>query len=194
MYKVFVNDRPIILTEKENFSTDYKKILYSHAHIYELIRRLTFGDLEGICLICSNLKDNWRHFQSHFTIQKSAGGKVFNPKKEVLFIYRFDKWDLPKGKLEKNEEIEECAVREVEEECGVRGLKIIKKIDITYHIFDYKDAKILKETHWFLMHTDYDGKLVPQEEEGILKAVFKDEAQAREALQNTYQNIRLLFN
>ncbi len=193
MYKVFVNDRPIILTDDEDFDTKYRKALYSHIHIYELLGRFMYSDLRGICLICNDLEDCWTHFKSHFTLQKSAGGKVLNSRDEVLFIYRYDKWDLPKGKLEKGENIEECAVREVEEECGVQELEILKPLETTYHLFEFRGTKILKSTEWFLMKTNFKGTPVPQIEEGITKAKFKGEKEVEEALKNTYANIRILF-
>lgn len=193
MYKVFVNDRPIILTEDENFQTNLKKILFSQAHIYELVNRLLHSDIEGVCLLCSNLESCWDKFKTYFTPQNSAGGKVFNKNREVLFIYRYDRWDLPKGKLEEGENIKECAVREVEEECGITGLTILKQLQTTYHIFEFQNKKILKSTHWFLMKTDYQGKLTPQVKEYIYKAEFKNKEQVEEALKNTYENIKTLF-
>ena len=128
----------------------------------------------------------------YFKIQKAAGGKVLKEDK-VLFIYRFNKWDLPKGKLEKGEAIEQCAVREVEEECGFDKLKIEKQIETTYHIFKRKNKTILKITYWFLMKTDFSGNLIPQTEEGIERVAFKNEFETMEALENTYENIKLLF-
>ena len=116
-----------------------------------------------------------------------------NLKNEVLFIYRFDKWDLPKGKLEKDESIEDCAIREVEEECGVTNLNIKEPLETTYHIFERKNKTILKITYWFLMKTDFSGVLIPQAEEAIKEAVFKNEFDTKIALQNTYENIKLLF-
>lgn len=193
MYKVFVNDRPIILTEDENFYTEYKKSLYSHIHADELLGRFLYSDLPGICLICNDLESCWKHFKSCFSIQESAGGKVLNNVGEVLFIYRYDKWDLPKGKLEKGEEIEECAIREVEEECGIEKLEIIKPLETTYHIFEFKGKKVLKCTYWFLMKTNYAKSPVPQIEESITKAEFKNQQGIKEALKNTYENIRILF-
>ena len=111
----------------------------------------------------------------------------------MLFIYRFDKWDLPKGKLEKGESIQECAIREVEEECGITNLSIDKELETTYHIFKRNEKMILKVTYWFLMRTNYSGNLTPQEEEGIDQVVFKNAHETSKALQNTYQNIKLLF-
>ncbi len=193
MYKVFVNDYPIILTDNQNISTIYQKINFDRNEVINIVENIFDNNLSGICLLCKNIEDSWNLFQSEFNIQKAAGGKVFNAKDEVLFIYRFNKWDLPKGKLEKGESIEECAIREVEEECGISNLVIKNSLQTTYHIFKRKGKIILKITYWFLMNTDYEGKLKPQLEEGITKVVFKNNEEINLALTNTYQNIKLLF-
>jgi len=193
MYKVFVNDCPIFLTENNNISTNYKKVKFNLTEIKSIINDLFQKKLSGIYLICDHLENDWKQFQSLFKIQKAAGGKVLNIENEVLFIYRLNKWDLPKGKLEKGESIEQCAIREVEEECGISKLTIQNPLETTYHIFEKKNKTILKITYWFLMRTSFTGELVPQSEEGIKKVIFKNEAAVNKALQNTYGNIKLLF-
>lgn len=193
MYKVFVNDCPIILTENKNISTNLPKVDFEKKLILAIVKKMLAGKAQGICFLCDDLKSGFKKFKTQFKIEKAAGGKVYNEKNEVLFIYRFDKWDLPKGKLEKGEQIENCALREVEEECGINGLQIVESLGITYHIFERKNKIILKITHWFLMKTNFSGELIPQTEEGISVAVFKNEDEKKEALQNTYENIRLLF-
>ena len=176
-----------------NISTKLRKVNFEDVFFEEFIQNIFNPKNEGICLICNDLNLNWKQFKLHFKIQKAAGGKVFNHLNEVLFIYRFDKWDLPKGKLEKGETIEQCAIREVEEECGITNLIIENKLETTYHIFERKDKLILKISHWFLMKTNYSGALKPQIEEGISEVVFKNEAETIEALKNSYENIKLLF-
>jgi len=114
MYKVFVNDHPIIFVENDKISTTLKVVDYKSVQIVNLIDDLFHSRYNGICLTCYNLKVDWKNFKQYFKIQKAAGGKVLKEDK-VLFIYRFNKWDLPKGKLEKGEAIEQCAVRESEE-------------------------------------------------------------------------------
>ena len=193
MYKVFVNDCQIIMIDNKKISTSFNKVAFETISIIEIIENFFQCKNEGLCLLCNNLEDNWRDFQSHFKIQKAAGGKVLNANNETLFIYRFNKWDLPKGKLESGESILECAVREVEEECGISNLQIEKELETTYHIFERKGKLILKITYWFLMSTTYTGKLTPQFEEGIEQVVFKKEDETVEALKNTYENIKLLF-
>jgi len=193
MYKVFVNDCQIIMIDNKKISTSFNKVAFETISIIDITENFFQCKNEGICLLCNNLEDNWRDFKSHFKIQKAAGGKVLNANNETLFIYRFNKWDLPKGKLESGESISECAVREVEEECGISNLQIEKELETTYHIFERKGKLILKITYWFLMSTTYTGKLTPQFEEGIEQVVFKKEDETVEALKNTYENIKLLF-
>jgi len=193
MYKVFVNDCPIILTDDKKISTNYKRLIFENVNVLEIVKQMLNLDLTGICLVCNDLELCWNAFKDNFKIQKAAGGKVFNSIKEVLFIYRFNKWDLPKGKLEKGESIEQCAIREVEEECGISNLMIENKLETTYHIFERKGKIIFKITYWFLMSTKYSGMLKPQIEEGIDQVVFKNQQSAKQALENTYENIKLLF-
>ena len=193
MYKVFVNDLPIIFTENNKISTNLKVINFEVIKIKKLVKAIFNEELSGICLICSDVERDFETFTSKFKIQKAAGGKVENFNKELLFIYRFDKWDLPKGKLEKGESIEECAIREVEEECGISSLVIKEPLETTYHMFQRKNKTIFKITYWYLMSTTYTGILTPQLEEGIEQVAFKNRLEVESALTNTYQNIRLLF-
>ncbi len=194
MYKVFVNDCPIFLTDNRKNTTNFNLVNFESIQVDEIVSQIFQNKLDGISLYCENLEASWVKFQSYFKSQKAAGGKVVNANNEVLFIYRFNKWDLPKGKLEKGESISACAVREVEEECGITNLQIVKPLETTYHIYKEKGKIILKTTYWFLMYSDYDGELTPQLEEGIEQVVFKNEGASVEALKNTYENIKLLFH
>jgi len=108
-------------------------------------------------------------------------------------IFRNNKWDLPKGKLEQNENIKECAIREVQEECGASGLRIINALQDTYHIYEINGIKILKRTYWFSMHTDSKCSLEPQIEEGITEVVWVDKEQIAEKLNNSFRNIKELL-
>lgn len=118
-------------------------------------------------------------FYKKFTLVVAAGGVVQNEKKEILFIFRRGKWDLPKGKLDKGEKLEDCAVREVEEETGLQRVKFLSPLTITYHTYHEGARFILKESHWFNMKVSGDQKLVPQTEEDIheIKWVTRKEAE-----------------
>ena len=122
-------------------------------------------------------------------MMEAAGGLVFNKDGDILMIFRNGKWDLPKGKLETGESIEECAIREVEEECGISGLIIENKIKDTYHTYNLSGKEILKRTYWYKMRTNFDGELVPQIEEGITKVSWVEKGKISEKLKKSYGNI-----
>ena len=108
-----------------------------------------------------------KSFYKKFTIVVAAGGLVVNEKKEILMIFRRGKWDLPKGKLDKGEKLEDCAVREVEEETGLQKVKLNSPLTITYHTYHEGARFVLKESHWYTMKVSGDQQLVPQTEEDI---------------------------
>jgi 8-oxo-dGTP pyrophosphatase MutT (NUDIX family) len=192
MYKVFVNDKPIIITSSLKKENNFPVYNFHNIVFDEILHKLKTETITGINLYSSDLKNDWLVFLKNMEVIPAAGGLVLNPKKEVLFIFRNNFWDLPKGKIEKGESIETAAIREVEEECGIFNLSIIKKLIITYHIYFYKGLK-LKETHWFLMNSDFDKQLVPQTEEGITAVCFKNDTETHEVLKDTFENIKLVY-
>ena len=129
-------------------------------------------------------------FSSAFKVIEAAGGLVKNKKGEYLFIFRNGKWDLPKGKIEKREGIKEAAIREVEEECGIGKLKIVKELESTYHIYHIEEKAILKRTYWFEMLCEDDSKLIPQMEEGITEVKWLSKNDLQQVLDNTYESIK----
>jgi ADP-ribose pyrophosphatase YjhB (NUDIX family) len=128
-------------------------------------------------------------FKSMFKVIEAAGGLVKNSKGEYLFIFRNGKWDLPKGKIEKNESIEKAAVREVEEECGIKGLSVLKQLETTYHTYPLNDLFVLKPTYWFEMNCSDNSELVPQLDEGITEARWISVKDLGIVKENTYGSI-----
>ncbi|MEE2700517.1 MAG: NUDIX domain-containing protein [Bacteroidota bacterium] len=133
--------------------------------------------------------ENWEKFCCDYVMIEAAGGVVYNQKGEVLMIFRNGKWDLPKGKLEVEETIEQCAIREVIEESGVANLSITKKLKDTYHTYELKGEAVLKRTYWFEMFTDFNGELVPQTKEGITKVFWVNKKEIADKLKCSYPNI-----
>ena len=193
MYKVFINERPIILTDSFCQESGFTHLDYDDITISEIISKLTKESIGGMVLFCKNLKESWDDFKSNFKVIQAAGGLVLNEENEFLFIFRGCKWDLPKGRVEKGEKIKEAAVREVQEECGISNVIVHEFLITTHHIFYYNEKIKLKETHWFQMKS-YDREiLTPQLEEGINDVVFKNKEDSVRALQNSYKNINLVF-
>jgi 8-oxo-dGTP pyrophosphatase MutT (NUDIX family) len=120
----------------------------------------------------------------------AAGGWVENSYGEVLWIHRLGQWDLPKGKLEEGEEVAECALREVEEECGLSGLQLGQKLLETQHRYTQNGRDYLKTTHWFRMKVNGRPELKPQVEEGIEAVTWMAEAEWRAAAADTYPTIQ----
>ena len=193
MYKVFVKDIPIILSTNKKIGSQYTSMPLKIVNFKKLIKKISNGELHYINLYHKKEEKLEKFLKKKLPVVQAAGGLVYNHKKEILFIYRNSKWDLPKGGVENNETIEEAAVREVEEETGVQHLKVRDFIAKTYHVFKRNCEFKLKITHWYEMYTDYDGHLTPQLEEGIKKAKWKNFEKSQKALRDSYENIKLLF-
>ena len=134
----------------------------------------------------------WQEFTEHFMIIEASGGIVRNERHEILFIFRNDKWDLPKGKIEEGERKEDAALREVEEECGFTFLDLGKFIGTTYHLYEEKGIEVLKVSYWYEMFSKQTD-LTPQLEEGITALKWTGPNDMALVLDNTYPNIHLLL-
>lgn len=193
MYKVFFNDKPIVLTTQVSKETDFKNYLLKSVKIGKVIKDLRKPSIKEVRLIGKKEDKLLKKFLKKLPNVIAGGGKVYNEKGEILFIYRNDKWDLPKGKVDRKETLEAAALREVEEETGVKDLNIIKPLETTYHIFKRNGRHRIKITYWFEMKTSYNGKLEPEEIEGITKVEWLDAQQTQKALENSYANIKELM-
>ncbi|MEH6681929.1 MAG: NUDIX domain-containing protein [Sediminicola sp.] len=193
MYKVFVNESALILTNKLSDTENSKYFLLNGNAINEAIDSLARNKMERAFIYHPNHEEILKKFTKKIPLVVAAGGVVTNKEGKVLFIYRKDKWDLPKGKVDKGETLEEAALREVEEETGVLDLKIENFLRTTYHVFKRNGNYKLKEVHWFAMNTTYRGPLVGQLDEGIVKVKWKGPEKIKKALLNSYTNIRILF-
>lgn len=193
MYKVFVKDRPIIVSTDQSLGAPYQTFPLSTTDLIPIIKAMNKGKMTHVHLYHKNAEKIQWHLKRKLPFAIAAGGLVQNNLGEVLFIYRNEKWDLPKGHVETGEALEEAAIREVEEETGVRELKIDQFLKTTYHIFKRNGEYRLKITYWYGMSTDYQGKLKPQKKEGIKKAKWKSLEKSKKALQKSYENIKLVF-
>lgn len=159
------------------------------------LRRI-FETAKSVAIVSPSEEESDRlfaQFGAQFVPVEAGGGLVASPKGEVLMIFRNGRWDLPKGKLEPGEEIAQCAVREVEEECGITGLKLGRLITRTYHLYELEGRWILKRTTWYAMENDGKGELVPQAEEGITDIRWIAPDNLCSYVEDTYCTIRDVF-
>lgn len=193
MYKVFVNEKSLFLTNKVEKETDFQLFLLESIDIKKLIIKMYQDKIGNAFLYHPDEKLIMKMLKAKITAVKAGGGLVKNAKGEILFICRNGKWDLPKGGTEKNETMEETAIREVEEETGVTGLTIDKKLQKTYHVFKRNGEYRLKITYWYAMQSTFEGTPAGQIEEGIEKVEWIHPDNLPKVLSNSYENIKLLF-
>jgi 8-oxo-dGTP pyrophosphatase MutT (NUDIX family) len=203
MYKVFFNDSTILISSeikksfKNNIPDDFD--FESYDVVNQVICEIESGGEEAEYYMCHPTIDRlWKYFKNRFVEIPAAGGLVQNADGKLLFIKRLGVWDLPKGKIEKGESDQSAAVREVEEECGLSGVRIISQLDSTYHIYHslyLPDSAnlVLKETKWFLMKYTGFEQPVPQTEENIEEVRWFDRSELPIVLANTYQSLRELL-
>ena len=198
MYKVFINEKVICFTNNEQSCNQFEHCLvlnfFSNAYLLFLLPMLDSNNKYNIVIVVDDYELVFKEFKKYFKIIRAAGGVVSNCNNNKLFIYRLDKWDLPKGKIEKNESIEFAAIREIEEECGITDLVIQKQLQDTYHIYTFKNNLILKRTYWFEFTSTFVGELVPQLEEDITSVEWLTDVEIEnKVLTNTYASIKELL-
>lgn len=200
-YKIFINDIVVFLVESKKefnlFKVEGKIVVYNvnkSELLQKIITAVEIGSIKtNLILVSKDL--NWlkTEFFKCFKIVIAGGGLVKNDKDEFLMMFRKGKWDLPKGKIEKKEDILEGSVREVEEETNVKIKFVNNKIGLTYHTYNLANKWILKETHWFYMLGDEKSKIKPQKEEGIDEVKWCSIKECKTNLKNTYPSIKDVF-
>ena len=193
MYKVFFNQKPLILTnEIQDFSDNEPLLFIKYTSVAQIIKALKSSKNRKVFLYHKDIDKLWKSFKKKFPVVEAAGGLVERTDNKLLFIFRNNKWDLPKGGVEKNELIIEAAQREVVEETGVSDLIVQKQLSETFHIFKKGKRFRLKKTYWFKMSTSYMGKTKPQTEEGIKKTEWVSKEKIDEILNDAFENIRII--
>jgi 8-oxo-dGTP pyrophosphatase MutT (NUDIX family) len=172
--KIYFNNKPLFLCD----NIDKKIELFIHhddavfideldGHtVKTMIHEMQQANVHAGVFFHSDLEQLKKALFKKFTLVQAAGGLVKNEKMEVLLIFRRGLWDLPKGKLDPGEKLEECALREVREETGMDHLDLVAPLIVTYHTYHEGSKFILKESHWYQMKANGEQPLTPQTEEG----------------------------
>ncbi|WP_372949203.1 NUDIX hydrolase [Mariniphaga sp.] len=201
MYKVFLNDRLIEIGDSVNDKKNNLVVKFdeqtSADDIQSWLADFITQNSEKVTLGHPNPDHFLQLLRSAFLEVPAAGGMVISEDR-LLFIFRNGKWDLPKGKIDKNETSAEAALREVSEECGISGQRIEKQLPSTFHIYQSPYAKtkgqwIFKETFWFEMIYNGTDEISPQQEEGITEVRWFRKNELDEVLANTYENLKQII-
>jgi len=195
MYKVFVNEKKLTLSK---YPEDMEKKLRfeGFATLEIAVDLLENTSCPELNVYGEDLEEVWEDFTHMFKVIEAAGGVVSNKDGEILFIHRIGRWDLPKGKIEKGESLEQAALREIEEETGLKELILEEFLNNTFHIYTERNGeKILKTTYWFKMNYVGNETPKPQTEEGITAVSWKNrETIMDEVFPKTFNNIKLILN
>lgn len=191
MYKVFVDHRPIILIEKDKFSGNGRTVEFEELHkfvtdIMPYLKEVTLD--HPLYVLCKDVEADFKSLFKDYKKIRAAGG-VVQRKNKFLLIKRNGKWDIPKGKIDRGELKKVAAVREVEEECGIKSPVITDYLTTTYHVFNYKGTKAIKKTFWYKMSYDGPKALFPQVNEGITRAKWMTEEEMLSIRGRTYGSI-----
>jgi 8-oxo-dGTP pyrophosphatase MutT (NUDIX family) len=197
-YKIYFGNHPLFLTNE--LDPEMNEIMhhddgvymdeFSNSGIKSMIHEMKLPQHHAGVFYHEDVEKLFKAFRKHFEIVTAAGGVVRNEQENVLMIFRRGKWDLPKGKLDKGESIEDCAIREVEEETGIRDTALAGTLMTTFHVYDEFGKHILKETHWFNMKSPGIQTLVPQEAEQISASEWAGKERIDEMLTNSYQLVK----
>jgi 8-oxo-dGTP pyrophosphatase MutT (NUDIX family) len=200
MYKVFFNGHLLVLGNE--IQNSFKDNIDQSIEIEEIndliILLLKLEKVEYVVKLvisCKNGKNLFEMLSNSLTKITAAGGVVKNLQQEILFIKRLGRWDLPKGKTEQGESARQAAIREVEEECGIKSLIITRQLPCTYHIYrspyiDKENNWVLKETSWFEMEYHGNDLPVPETKEQIEAVQWFSKRQLPVVLENTYGSLK----
>ena len=197
LIKIYFEDKPVFLCDKIDETIDeymhHPDAVFideiSTAAINSLLHEIVKPEFHAGILLNKDMAKLKKAFFKHFTLIIAAGGVVSNSNKDILMILRRGKWDLPKGKVEGSETLEQSAIREVKEETGLTNLALTEKITTTYHTYTEFGKHILKETHWYKMQSNTEQTLVPQTEEGITDIKWVKQSEIKKYTSKTYQTI-----
>ena len=197
MYRIFHGKHRIYLTKDEAHIAKYKPDFIfkkpKEEQIKEALKVSKKATKPLKILLLGNPDKILKKVVSEFKYQIAAGGIVENTNGKILLMKRLGKWDLPKGKLDKGETIEECALREIEEETGAADLSVKSSFAETYHTYYRNEKWVIKHTHWYIVKCDDPSKLSPQFEEDIEQVAWVDFDTIDVLKIDTYPAIRRLL-
>ncbi len=195
MKQVYYADKVIIFTS--DYQTSEGKTLFvpegGEVSVDRLLKAL--DDTRTLTVYSPDIKEVFSGFCRQFTRVDAAGGAVVSADGRILMMCRRGFWDLPKGHREPGEEVRNCALREVVEECGIDPLliEVGGEIARTLHFYWYAPAGRweMKLTVWYRM--TYSGDpldVTPQAEEDITDIEWLSPPEAERHAKESYKTIQ----
>jgi 8-oxo-dGTP pyrophosphatase MutT (NUDIX family) len=196
--KIYIGEKPFFVVENldkdlEQLAATHGTIMLNHADASSLKKAV--DDLENspakaVIVLTNTVDVILEKLKTILVYIQAGGGLVQNDAGEFLFIYRRGKWDLPKGKLDEGETIEECAIREVNEETGLENIVLGELLLHTWHVYHAWGQHVLKQTSWFKMSCSAGQILTPQTEEDISETAWLKKEDWGKVLENTFPSIK----
>lgn len=199
---IYFNNKPLFITTE--ISRDLEEYLHHEDTVFidefnshtvkTMLHEMQLSKIHAGVFLHHDVEEVMKAFKKKLELIKAAGGLVHTKENDLLLIHRRGKWDLPKGKLDENEEMETCAVREIKEETGLVNVQIEQPLCITYHTYHQDGKHILKESHWFLATAPRQSNLLPQLEEDIEKCEWVPVGKIAPYMENTHASILDVVN
>ncbi|MNK35461.1 Diadenosine hexaphosphate hydrolase [compost metagenome] len=193
MYKVFIDNSVIEFLDstEERPSKPYDLVLDSLENdLSGLLDQFDFSRANTCLLVIYEDFELALNQIFHAYEFMDAAGGIVRCDRRYLFIERHGMWDIPKGKLDADEQPWEAAVREIEEECGIKGPVIDHLIGITFHTYSYMGRLTIKKNWWYALTYSGSMEVTPQEEESITQAIWIEKDEWDMIRGNTYDSIR----
>jgi ADP-ribose pyrophosphatase YjhB (NUDIX family) len=193
-YIVYIEGKPVTFADTPlDGPSEVGQLIVRIDHVDEVERAvhlaLQHAHVRAAYVFDADLERLWNTFRAPYKFVVAAGGVVTDDDGRLLVIRRLGKWDLPKGKVEQGEAIEAAAVREVQEECGLQHLEVVRAMPSTWHTYEQKGRAHLKRTDWFLMNGSSTEGLVAQREEGIEEVRWMTPAEIADMRSETYPSL-----
>ena len=194
---IYFNNKPLFLSNTltgglEEYAHRKDTILIDELNIHTvktMIHEMEQPEIHAGLFLWNDVDTVLEAFKRKLTPIQAAGGFIYAGDSSILFIFRKGKWDLPKGKLDEGEDLEACAIREIQEETGLRSLKLEAPLAVTYHTYRQQGEHVIKESHWYLVKGEKSEPLSPQLDEDIDQCVWVRPQDVARLMDNTHASI-----